>query len=219
MKTNAEEALRDDPAYVAGLKKIDQKNVREHSAQLENNLAVGIAFHNALEDAIRAKARTGKLEPSVQSHLVQSGRDAVAAFERAQKTIEDLNASFSHAGLDAALNRHIPDIFKDFDTVGNIQSKLARFRSLGAREDSLKCVRDELAKDNFNVLHMRSADGTLAGLVKTTRIADVQNLVDTIQKQGLPTVMGAGSGGAVAGGVVGTLLVIGGIIIVLSWFV
>lgn len=218
MTNAAEKTLRADPGFISGMKKFDQVKAREYSGQLEQNILVGIGFYNLLEDAVKAKVSTGTLDPQIHSQLIQRGEHAITEFQAAANTMEQLSTLLTQSGLDDVINRHIPAIFKDFDNNGRIQSALSRFRQYGAREESLKCVRDDLAKSDFNVLRIRNAGGTIAGFINSIRIADVQNLVDTIRRQGLPTVMGAGGGGT-WGTVVDTIIIIGGIIIIASWFV
>jgi hypothetical protein len=214
----AENELRSDPRFVSGTKRLDRVRLQELSDQLEKDLNTGIKFYNHLEDAIRTNVRARKLAPQSESALVETGKAAVDAFKDGEDAAGQATAMLKEAGLDEVINQHAPSIFKNYDNNANIQAHLARFRDLGARDESLKCIHDEIAKDDFNVLRVRGADGTIDGLTRAMRVEEIQNLVDIIQTQGLPTIMGGGSGGAIAGGVVGTVIVIGGIIIFISWF-
>jgi hypothetical protein len=214
----AENELRSDPRFVSGIQKLDRGRLQGLSDQLEKDLRAGIEFYNHLEDAIRAKVRARKQAPQAENALAETGNEAVDALKDAENAAGQATAMLKEAGLDEVVNRHGPAIFKNYDDNANIQAHLARFRDLGARDESLQCIHNEIAKDDFNVLRVRGADGTLDGLTRAMRVEGVQKLVEIIQTQGLPTIMGGGSGGEIAGGVVGTLIVIGGIIIIISWF-
>ena len=200
------------------MKKFDKGAARKRSGEIERSLGVGLAFYNPLEDAIATKASTGNVDPGTLKKLIELGDLAVIAFKNADTTLGHMGSAIGDAGLADVLARRVPPILQEWDGNEKIKGAHARFRNLGARDASLKGARDELAPSNFDLLTMEGADGTFASLVKKTRTADVENLVQTLKDHGLPTIMGRGSPGAVAGGVVGTLLVIGGVLIIVSWF-
>lgn len=201
----AEEALRADPRFVAGVKNLNRARLQKLTTQMERDIAIGINFHNRVEDAIHAKARAGKADPQAEDQLVRMGNEAVKACKDGETAANEFADMLTETGLEDVVNDHVPALFKSFDDNANIQAQLVRFRTLGVRNESLQCARDELAKDDFNVLRLRGADGTIRGLVGFARTAELENLVDIIHRQGLPTIRGRG---AVIGGFLTAIFVI-----------
>ena len=182
----AEKALRSE----AKAKNLDHRRVKEFSGELEQAFAVGIDFINHTDDAVRAKARTGHSDPEAERQVVKKGRDAIKASRKAEKMVEEFVDGLKKMGLEEAVNRHIPTIFKNFDDNETCQAQVARCRELGAREESIQYVRNQLAKDDFNVLRFGGADGTIGGLRARARTTETESFVDNVEKQGLPTIMG-----------------------------
>ena len=190
----AEKALRSDPGFVSATKKLDHARLQQLTVRLELGLAIGLNYHNRLEDASRAKVRAGKADRQAESQLAQMGKATVDACTDAENALGEFSVMLTETGLEEVMNQHVPTMFKNYDDNATIQARLARCRSLGARDKSLKCVRDELAKGDFDVLRLKGEDETVSGLIRAARTKEVQNLIEIIQTRGLPTIMGRGAG-------------------------
>lgn len=216
--TPAEIKLRADPSFQNGLKKIDRAELRELVHTLEISLVPGVAFHNMVEHATEAKARTGGLAAASEKQIIQTGRQAVQACRGAVRTMNQVARILTRSGMDDVIERHIPALFRYFDKDPKIQAGLKTLRRLGVHEEAIKCVRGELAKAKFNPLRLRGANGTLSNLVETaeTGVPQLEHFVEVVQKLGLPTITGAS--GSTAAAVVTTIIVIGAVVIIASWF-
>lgn len=214
-------SLRSDPKFVAAAQKIHRADLENMINNLNLNLSFLVGFHNQLDYATRVKARTQRLDSRIEARLASAGDGAVEACKHMLEHIAALETMLRRSEIDNAINRLLPQLTRDFDDNKQVQATLAMFRSMGATEAGIKCARDELAKNHFDLLRFRGANGTITGLAASlkSKLDDLQHVVRVIHEQGIPTITGSGHGSFWSDPVtwiiigVGILVVVGGTVV------
>jgi hypothetical protein len=214
----AERKMRSDPAFKAGVAKIDRDKLRGLAGSLEMDFASGMAFHNVVEHATALKAKNGELAADAERQIARAGRDAVRASRHAVKTLKQANRMLSSAKLDKVVEEYAPSIFREYDKSPGEVPSIRTLTRLGMHDDALQCARRDLAKVKFNPFRIEGADGTFAGLAAAAEsgLPRLEKLVKITADHGLPTVRGRNSGNPTADAVVTTIIILGAAGIILA---
>lgn len=155
------------------------------------------------------KAKHGGLSPKTEATYLERFRGNIENYSHMVDTTSHLVAGMGKVGLDKLIEKHAQSLLSQFP-ISPLAPKLSdKFRTMGASEIDIAHYTAWLKANNWDVLHVHGANGTMAGLVKVAReqIPGFEKMYAVEKQHGLPVVDGAcnSAGEAVF---VGTIVVI-----------
>jgi hypothetical protein len=209
-----------DPDYAKSLKALDHAKLRTVTHGLKEKIAA-FANYYVFQRHMRAiKITKGELTEEAEKTLVTRGREALKTYHDISASIAGIGEVMEASGFDKVVDRHIESLCQHLNYNPKVLAALHELKETGITDGEISCISEELSKNKYNLLKYGGANGTFSGFVHkvASLLPALENEQQLMEQHGLPTLQGAGGGGAATGVAVGAAVVAGILCIVTVFY-